>query len=33
MTELDEQGRPEAPIAADEISSLLGFLDMAHGRE
>jgi hypothetical protein len=27
MTELDEQGRPEAPIATDEISSLLGFLD------
>jgi uncharacterized damage-inducible protein DinB len=27
MTDLDEQGRPEPPIAADEIASLLGFLD------
>jgi hypothetical protein len=27
MTDLDEQGRPEAPIAGDELASLLGFLD------
>ncbi len=27
MTELDEQGRPEPPLAADEITTLLGFLD------
>jgi len=27
MTDLDEQGRPEAPPAADETSTLLGFLD------
>jgi uncharacterized damage-inducible protein DinB len=27
MTNLDEQGRPEAPIAGDELASLLGFLD------
>lgn len=27
MTDFDEHGRPEPPIAADEITTLLGFLD------
>jgi uncharacterized damage-inducible protein DinB len=27
MTDLDEQGRPEPPVAADEVGTLLGFLD------
>jgi uncharacterized damage-inducible protein DinB len=27
MTTIDEQGRPEPPLAADEVSTLLGFLD------
>jgi uncharacterized damage-inducible protein DinB len=27
MTELDEHGRPEPPLAADETGTLLGFLD------
>ena len=27
MTELDEQGRPEPPLASDETATLLGFLD------
>jgi uncharacterized damage-inducible protein DinB len=27
MTTLDEQGRPEPPLAADEAATLLGFLD------
>ncbi|MFC5813896.1 DinB family protein [Nonomuraea harbinensis] len=27
MTELDEQGRPEPPAAADEAGTLLGFLE------
>jgi uncharacterized damage-inducible protein DinB len=27
MTELDEQGRPEPPLAGDEAATLLGFLD------
>jgi uncharacterized damage-inducible protein DinB len=27
MTDLDEQGRPEPPIAADETATLLGFLE------
>ena len=27
MTELDEQGRPEPPLAADEAATLVGFLD------
>ncbi|MEV4079612.1 DinB family protein [Nonomuraea fuscirosea] len=27
MTDLDEQGRPEPPIAADETGTLLGFLE------
>jgi uncharacterized damage-inducible protein DinB len=27
MTDFDEQGRPEPPIAADETATLLGFLD------
>jgi uncharacterized damage-inducible protein DinB len=27
MTNLDEHGRPEPPAAADEIATLLGFLD------
>ena len=27
MTELDEHGRPEPPIASDEVATLLGFLD------
>ncbi len=27
MTDLDEYGRPEAPLAADETATLLGFLD------
>ena len=27
MTELDEHGRPEPPLAADEVDTLLGFLD------
>ena len=27
MTDLDEQGRPEPPLAADETTTLLGFLE------
>jgi Protein of unknown function (DUF664) len=27
MTDLDEHGRPEPPIAADETATLLGFLE------
>lgn len=27
MTQLDEQGRPQPPLAADETATLLGFLD------
>jgi uncharacterized damage-inducible protein DinB len=27
MTVIDEQGRPEPPVAADEAATLLGFLD------
>ncbi|MHC6222874.1 hypothetical protein [Arthrobacter sp. MMS24-S77] len=27
MTDVDEQGRPESPLAADEAATLLGFLD------
>ncbi len=27
MTVVDEQGRPEPPVAADEVGTLLGFLD------
>ncbi|WGW13592.1 DinB family protein [Saxibacter everestensis] len=27
MTDVDEQGRPEPPLAADEATTLLGFLD------
>lgn len=27
MTDIDEQGRPEPPIVADETATLLGFLD------
>ena len=27
MTTIDEQGRPEPPLAADEAATLLGFLD------
>ena len=27
MTDLDEHGRPEPPIAAGEAATLLGFLD------
>jgi uncharacterized damage-inducible protein DinB len=27
MVELDEQGRPEPPVAGDELANLLGFLD------
>jgi Protein of unknown function (DUF664) len=27
MSELDDHGRPEPPIAADETATLLGFLD------
>jgi uncharacterized damage-inducible protein DinB len=27
MTEVDEQGRPEPPLAGDEAATLLGFLD------
>src|SRR5262249_50376680 len=27
MTVMDEQGRPEPPVAADEVATLLGFLD------
>ena len=27
MTELDEQGRPQPPAAADEAATLLGFLE------
>ena len=27
MTHLDEQGRPEPPLAGDETATLLGFLD------
>jgi uncharacterized damage-inducible protein DinB len=31
MTELDEQGRPEPPLAGDETATLLGFLDFHRG--
>lgn len=27
MTNIDDQGRPEPPVAADELATLLGFLD------
>ncbi|MDQ1478242.1 MAG: hypothetical protein QOE62_3471, partial [Actinomycetota bacterium] len=27
MTRVDEQGRPEPPLAGDEITTLLGFLE------
>ncbi len=27
MSDIDEQGRPEPPFAADEVSTLLGFLE------
>jgi uncharacterized damage-inducible protein DinB len=27
MTDLDEHGRPEPPLAGDEVATLLGFLD------
>lgn len=27
MTDLDEQGRPEPPLAADEAATLVGFLE------
>ena len=27
MTDIDEQGRPEPPLAADEVATLLGYLD------
>jgi Protein of unknown function (DUF664) len=27
MTDLDEQGRPESPLAGDETATLLGFLE------
>ena len=27
MTDLDEHGRPQPPLAADETDTLLGFLD------
>jgi uncharacterized damage-inducible protein DinB len=27
MTEIDDQGRPEPPVAGDEVATLLGFLD------
>jgi hypothetical protein len=27
MTDVDEQGRPELPLAADETATLLGFLE------
>jgi len=27
MTDLDEQGRPEPPLAGDETATLLGFLE------
>ena len=27
MTDVDEQGRPEPPLAADEVGNLLGFLE------
>jgi uncharacterized damage-inducible protein DinB len=27
VTDIDEQGRPEPPIAADELGTLVGFLD------
>ena len=27
MTVIDDQGRPEPPVGADEVSTLLGFLD------
>jgi hypothetical protein len=31
MTERDEHGRPEAPIAADETATLLGILHCLAG--
>jgi uncharacterized damage-inducible protein DinB len=27
MTDIDEQGRPEPPLAADEVGTLIGFLE------
>ncbi|MGA1753738.1 MAG: DUF664 domain-containing protein, partial [Pontimonas sp.] len=27
MTSIDDQGRPEPPVAANEIDTLLGYLD------
>ena len=27
MVDVDEQGRPEPPLAADEVDTLVGFLD------
>ena len=27
MTDIDEQGRPEPPLAADEVDTLIGFLE------
>jgi hypothetical protein len=27
MTDVDEQGRPEPPLAGDEAATLLGFLE------
>ncbi|HEX5405785.1 MAG TPA: DinB family protein [Pseudonocardiaceae bacterium] len=31
MTHVDEQGRPEPPLAADEVTTLLGFLEFQRG--
>lgn len=28
MTDIDEQGRPQPPLAGDELSTLLGFLEL-----
>jgi hypothetical protein len=30
MTDVDEQGRLEPPLAGDEAATLLGFLDNGH---
>ncbi len=27
MTDVDEQGRPEPPLAGDEVATILGFLE------
>ena len=33
MTDIDEQGRPEPPLAADEVDTLIGFLEFQRAAE